>query len=42
VTPNQHALANGFGLFDNFYDEGTFSADGHNWLVQAHANDYIE
>jgi YVTN family beta-propeller protein len=42
VTPNQHALANTFGLFDNFYDEGTLSADGHNWLMQADANDYIE
>jgi YVTN family beta-propeller protein len=42
VTPNQHALANTYGLFDNFYDEGTLSADGHNWLVQADANDYIE
>ena len=42
VTPNQHAIANQFGLFDNFYDEGTLSADGHNWLVQADANDYIE
>jgi YVTN family beta-propeller protein len=42
VTPNGHALANTFGLMDNFYDEGTLSADGHNWLVQADANDYIE
>ncbi len=42
ITPNQHALANTYGLFDNFYDEGTLSADGHNWLVQADANDYIE
>ena len=42
VTPNAHALADTFGLFDNFYDEGTLSADGHNWLVQADANDYIE
>src|SRR6476646_10121572 len=42
VTPNQHALANTFGLFDNFYDEGTLSADGHNWLMQADANDYVE
>jgi YVTN family beta-propeller protein len=42
VTPNAHALANTYGLFDNFYDEGTLSADGHNWLVQADANDYIE
>ncbi len=42
VTPNHHALANTFGLFDNFYDEGTLSADGHNWLMQADANDYVE
>jgi YVTN family beta-propeller protein len=42
VTPNAHALADDFGLFDNFYDEGTLSADGHNWLMQADANDYIE
>ncbi len=42
VTPNQHALASRFGDFDNFYDEGTLSADGHNWIVQAEANDYVE
>ena len=42
VTPNQHALASRFGNLDNFYDEGTLSADGHNWLVQAEANDYVE
>jgi YVTN family beta-propeller protein len=42
VTPNQHALAREFGDLDNFYDEGTLSADGHNWIVQAEANDYVE
>lgn len=42
VTPNQHALATRFGTFDNFYDPGTLSADGHNWIVQAQANDYVE
>ncbi len=42
ITPNGHALAGDFGLFDNFYDEGTLSADGHNWIDQADANDYIE
>ncbi len=31
-----------FGDLDNFYDEGTLSADGHNWIVQAEANDYVE
>ena len=42
VTPNEHALTTRYGVFDNFYDEGTLSADGHNWLMQADANDYIE
>jgi YVTN family beta-propeller protein len=42
ITPNAHALAKRFGDFDDFYDEGTLSADGHNWIVQAEANDYIE
>ena len=42
VTPNAHALATRFGLFDNFYDPSTLSADGHNWIMQANANDYIE
>ena len=42
ITPNAHALATRFGDLDNFYDEGTLSADGHNWLVQAEANDYVE
>jgi len=42
VTPNFHALAKQFGDLDNFYDEGTLSADGHNWIVQAEANDYVE
>ena len=34
VTPNQHALATQFGLYDNTYDIGTNSAEGHNWLMQ--------
>jgi YVTN family beta-propeller protein len=42
VTPNAHALAERFGDLDNFYDEGTLSADGHNWIVQAEATDYVE
>src|SRR5206468_9121802 len=35
VTPNQHAMAAQFGLYDNTYDIGTNSAEGHNWLMQA-------
>jgi len=42
VTPNQHALATEFPLLDNTYDSGTLSADGHNWLMQADAPDYVE
>jgi YVTN family beta-propeller protein len=42
ITPNAHALAERFGDLDNFYDEGTLSADGHNWIVQAEATDYLE
>jgi YVTN family beta-propeller protein len=42
VTPNQHALAEQFALFDNFYDSGVLSADGHQWITQAFAPDYIE
>ena len=42
VTPNHHALAKRFGDLDNFYDEATLSADGHNWVTQANANDYDE
>ena len=29
VTPNHHALARQFTLFDNFYCSGVLSADGH-------------
>ncbi|MEV6022601.1 bifunctional YncE family protein/alkaline phosphatase family protein [Streptomyces sp. NPDC052036] len=42
VTPNQHALARQFGLYDNFYDVGTNSAEGHNWLMQADNPEYTE
>ncbi|MEV4327018.1 alkaline phosphatase family protein [Microbispora rosea] len=42
VTPNQHALARQFGLYDNTYDIGTNSAEGHNWLMQADNPEYTE
>jgi YVTN family beta-propeller protein len=42
VTPNHHALAHEFGLFDNLYCTGTISADGHHWLNEAFADDYDE
>jgi YVTN family beta-propeller protein len=42
VTPNQHALATQFGLYDNTYDIGTNSAEGHNWLMQGDNPAYTE
>jgi YVTN family beta-propeller protein len=42
VTPNQHALAEQFGLYDNVYDVGTNSAEGHNWLMQGDNPEYTE
>jgi YVTN family beta-propeller protein len=42
VTPNEHALAQRFGLFDRFFDNAHVSADGHNWSLGAFANDYLE
>ncbi|GAB3663029.1 alkaline phosphatase family protein [Nocardioides korecus] len=42
TTPNQHALARQFGLYDNTYDVGTNSAEGHNWLMQGDDPEYTE
>jgi len=42
VTPNQHALAKQFGLYDNLYDIGTNSAEGHNWMMQGDNPEYTE
>lgn len=42
VTPNHHALARQFTLFDNFYCSGVLSADGHSWTDAAYVTDYLE
>ncbi len=42
VTPNHHALARRFGLFDNLYHDAEVSADGHHWVTGAYATDYVE
>ncbi len=42
VTPNHHALAARFGLFDRFFVNAEVSADGHNWSTAAYATDYVE
>lgn len=42
VTPNHHAIARQFTLFDNFYCSGVLSADGHQWCNEAYVTDYLE
>jgi YVTN family beta-propeller protein len=42
VTPNHHALAERFGIFDRFFVNAEVSADGHNWSTAAYATDYTE
>jgi DNA-binding beta-propeller fold protein YncE len=42
ITPNAHALASQFVLFDNFYVNGDVSANGHMWSDAAYASDYNE
>lgn len=42
ITPNQHALADQFVLFDNYYNSGRRSNDGHQWAMQGTDPDYFE
>ena len=42
VTPNAHALAERFGIFDRFFVNAEVSADGHNWSTAAYASDYTQ
>ena len=42
VTPNQHKLALQFGVFDNFYDSGEVSGQGHVWSTAAIVSDYMD
>ena len=42
VTPNHHAIANEWVLFDNLYCDGEVSVDGHSWSNSAIATDYNE
>jgi hypothetical protein len=42
VTPNHHALADRFGLLDNYYASSVNSADGHLWTDEAVANVFAE
>jgi YVTN family beta-propeller protein len=42
VTPNHHALAERFGIYDRFFVNAEVSADGHNWSMAAYATDYTQ
>src|SRR5581483_7997622 len=42
VSSNYHKLAREFVLFDNFYTQGDWTADGMHWSTAAIATDYVE
>lgn len=42
VSPNHHALAERFGVYDRFFVNAEVSADGHNWSMAAYATDYTQ
>jgi hypothetical protein len=42
VTPNHHALAERFGIYDRFFVNAEASPDGHNWSMAAYTTDYLQ
>ena len=42
TSPNHHALAERFGLYDRFFVNAEVSADGHNWSTAAYTTDYTQ
>jgi len=42
ITPNHHALARHFGLFDRFFVNAECSSQGHIWSTAAYVTDYGE
>ena len=42
VSPNHHALALRFGLFDRFFTNGEVRSQGHIWSTAAYVTDYGE
>jgi len=42
VSPNHHALAERFGVFDRFFVNAEVSPDGHNWSMAAYTTDYTQ
>ncbi|MEO5798702.1 MAG: bifunctional YncE family protein/alkaline phosphatase family protein [Gemmatimonadales bacterium] len=41
-SPNQHALAERFGIYDRFFVNAEVSPDGHNWSMAAYTSDYLQ
>ncbi|MGH9418344.1 MAG: bifunctional YncE family protein/alkaline phosphatase family protein, partial [Thermoanaerobaculia bacterium] len=42
ISPNHHAMARRFGLFDRFFVNAEVSAQGHTWSTAAYSGDYLE
>ena len=42
ISPNHHALAERFGIWDRFFVNAEVSADGHNWSTAGYVTDYTE
>ena len=42
IMPNHLALAQRFGISDNFYVDSDHSADGHRWLANTYPNEWME
>jgi DNA-binding beta-propeller fold protein YncE len=42
VSPNHHALAERFGIYDRFLVNAEVSPDGHNWSMAAYTTDYLQ
>jgi len=42
ISPNHHALAERFGIFDRFFVNAEVSPDGHNWSMGAYTTDYLQ
>jgi YVTN family beta-propeller protein len=42
VSPNHHALAERFGIFDRFFVNAEVTSQAHNWALGAYASEYIE
>ena len=42
ISPNHHALAERFGVFDRFFTNAEVSEQGHPWSTSAYVTDYSE